>query len=89
MHENIIGLRKVEPDLIPEDINAASSSELSAGKPPLTGSKILIEFFDSKKVRKERKKKLINACDTLEEKQLECPGKTQLLVALELHQIFS
>ena len=49
LQDEIDVLRNVQPDLVPEDVNASSlinvDSEVSAVQPPLTDSKILAEFF--------------------------------------------
>ena len=90
--DKIDALRKVEPDFIPEDINAALLTDFDAGVsamvPSLTDSEILVGFFNSINISDENEES-INACDALDEKPLENPGKTQLLIALEMLQNFS
>ena len=85
-------LRNVQPDLVPEDVNASSlidvGSEVSAVQPPLTDSEILAEFFKTGDIS-EGDDEIIDACDDIEEEPVECPGKTDLLNALELLQKFS
>ena len=75
-------LRNVQPDLLPEDVNASSlidvDSEVSAVQPPLTDSEI-----------SDGDDEIIDASDDIEEVPVECPGKTDLLNTLELLQKFS
>ena len=85
-------LRNVQPDLVPEDVNASSlidvNSEVSAVQPPLTHSKILAEFFKTGDISDEDDE-IIDASDGIEEEPVECHGKTDFLNALELLQKFS
>ena len=85
-------LRNVQPDLVPEDVNAFLlidvDSEVSAVQPPLTDSEILAEFFKTGDIS-DGDDKIIDASDDIEEEPVECPGKTDLLNALELLQKFS
>ena len=51
LQNEIDALQNLQPDLIPEDVNAVSltdvDAEVSAVQPPLTDSEILAEFFKS------------------------------------------
>ena len=63
-------LRNVQPDLVPEDVNAFwlidVDSEVSAVKPPLTDSEILAEFFKTGDIS-DGDDKIIDASDDIEE----------------------
>ena len=84
--------RNVQPDLVPEDVNASLlidvDSEVSAVQPPLTNSEILAEFFKTGDIS-DGDDEIIDVSDDIEEEPGECPGKTDLLNALELLQKFS
>ena len=85
-------LRNVQPDLIPEDVNASLlidvDSEVSAVQPLLTDSEILAKFFKTGDIS-DGDDEIIDASDDIEEEPVECPGKTDLLNALEILQKFS
>ena len=85
-------LRNVQPELVPENVNASSlidvDSEVSAVQPPLTDSEILAEFFKTGDIS-DGDDEIIDASEDIEEEPVECPGKTDLLNALELLQKFS
>ena len=91
MQDEIDVLRNVQPDLVPEDINASSlidvDSEVSAVQPPLTDSEILAQFFKTGDIS-NGDDEIIDASDDIEEEPVESPGKTDLN-ALELLQRFS
>ena len=92
LQDEINVLRNVQRDLVPEDVNASSlidvDSEVSAVQPPLTDSKILVEFFKTGDISNGDDER-IDASNDIEEVPVECPGKTDLLNALELLQKFS
>ena len=92
MQDEIDVLRNVQPDLVPEDVNASSlidvDSEVSAAQPPLTDSEILAQFFKTDDIS-DADDKIIDASDDIEEEPVEFLGKTDLLDALELLQKFS
>ena len=92
LQDEIDVLRNVQPDLVPEDVNVSSlidvDSEVSAVQPPLTDSEILAEVFKAVDIS-DRDDEIIDASDDIEEEPVECPGKTNLLNALELLQKFS
>ena len=92
LQDEIDVLRNVQPDLVPEDVNASSlidvDSEVSAVQPPLTDSEILAEFFESGDIS-NGDDEIIDASDDIEEEPVECPEKTDLLNALELLQKLS
>ena len=92
LQDEIDVLRNVQPDLPAEDVNASSlidvDSEVSAVQPPLTDSKILAEFFKTGDIS-DGDDEIIDASDDIEEEPVECPGKIDLLNALELLQKFS
>ena len=85
-------LRNLQLDLVPEDVNAASSTgvdgEVSAMQPPLADSKILAEFFESDNIS-DGYVEVMDVSDGLEEEPMECPWKSDLLLALEVLQKFS
>ena len=85
-------LRNVQPDLVPEDVNASSlidvDSEVSAVQPPLTDSEILAAFFKTGDIN-DGDDEIIDCSNGIEEEPVECPGKTDLVNALELLQKFS
>ena len=54
----------------------------------LTDAEILAAFFETGYIS-DRDDEIKNASDDLEEEPVECPGKTDLLSALELLQKFS
>ena len=86
LQDGIDVLRNVQPDLVPEDVNASSlidvDSEVSAVQPPLTDSEILADFFKIGDIS-DGDDEIIDASDDIEEEPVECPGKTNLN-ALEL-----
>ena len=90
LQDEIHVLRNVQPDLVPEDVNASSlidvDSEVSTVQPPLTDSEILAEFFKTGDISDGE---IIDASDDIEEEPVEYPGETDLLNALELLQKFS
>ena len=92
LQDEIDVLRNVQPDLIPEDINASSlihvDSEVSAVQPPLTDSEFLAECFKTGDIS-DGDDQVIDASDDIEEEPVECPGKTDLLNPLELLQKLS
>ena len=57
-------------------------------QPPLTESEILVWFFKTCDIS-DGDDEIINDSDDIEEEPVECPGKTDLLNALELLQKFS
>ena len=75
-----------------QDINPTSltdvDAEFSAVRPPLSDSEILAEFFEPSNIS-DGDDKVMNVSDGLEEEPMECPGKSDLLLALEVLQIFS
>ena len=85
-------LRNLQLDLVPEDVNAASSTgvdgEVSAMQPPLADSQILAEFFESGNIS-DGYVEVMDVSDGLEEEPMECPWKSDLLLALEILQKFS
>ena len=91
LQDEIDVLRNVQPDLVPEDVSSSSlidvDSEVSAMQPH-TDSEILAEFFKTDDIS-DGDDKIIDASDCIEEEPVECPGKTDLLNALELLQKFS
>ena len=92
LQDEIDMLRNVQPDLVPADVNASSlvdvDSEVSAVQPPLTDSEILAVFFKTGDIS-DGDDEIINASNDIEQEPVECPGKTDLLNALELLQKFS
>ena len=92
MQEEIDVLRNVQPDLVPEDVNASSlidvDSEVSAVQPPFTDSEILTELFKTGDIS-DGDDEIIDASDDIKEEPVECARKTDLLNALELLQKFS
>ena len=81
LQDEIDVLQTVQPDLIPEDIIAASlvdvDTEVSAVQPPPT---------DAENISDDE---LVDDSDDVEDVPMECPGKNELLHALELFQKFS
>ena len=90
VQDEIGALRTVQPDLIPEDINAASfvdvDAEVSAVQPPPADAEILADFLETDNISDDE---LVNDSDDVEDVPMECPGKNELLHALELFQKFS
>ena len=90
LQDEIDALRTVQPDLIPEDINAASlvdvDAEVSAVQPPPTDAEILADFLKTDNISDEE---LVDDSDDVEDVPMECPGKNEVLHALELFQKFS
>ena len=88
LQDEIDAPRTVQPDLIPEDINAASlinvDAEVSAVQPPPTDAEILADFLETDNISDDE---LVG--DDVEDEPMECPGKNELLHALELFQKFS
>ena len=84
MQNEIDALRNIQPDLVPEDFNAASVTdadvEVSAVQAPPADSEILAEFFKTGNIS-EGDDEVIDVSDALKEKQMECPGKSDLLLA--------
>ena len=78
MQNEIDVLGNVQPDLVPEDVNASSlidvDSEVSAVQPPLTDSEILAEFFKTGDIS-DGDDKIIDASDDIEENQWNVLGK--------------
>ena len=87
--DEIDALRTVQPDLIPEDINAASlvdgDAEVSAVQPPPTDAEILADFLETDNISDDE---LVDDSDDVEDVPMECPGENELLHALELFQKF-
>ena len=83
-------LRTVQPDLIPEDINADSlvhvDAEVSAVQQRPTDAEILADFLGTDDISDDE---LVDDSDDVEDVSMECPGKNELLHALELFQKFS
>ena len=90
LQDEIDVLRTVQPDLIPEDINASSlvdvDAEVSAVQPPSTDAEILADFLETDHISDDE---LVDDSDDVEDVPMECPGKNELLHALELFQKFS
>ena len=84
LQNEIDALRNIQPDLVPEDFNAASVTdadvEVSAVQAPPADSEILAEFFKTGNIS-EGDDEVIDVSDALKEKQMECPGKSDLLLA--------
>ena len=82
-------LRNLKPDLVPEDVNAATLTDVDAEvfkvQPLLIDSELLAEFFKTGNTS-DGDEKVINVSDGLEEEPIECPGKSDLLLALETLQ---
>ena len=78
MQNEIDVLGNVQPDLVPEDVNASSlidvDSEVSAVQPPLTDSEILAEFFKTGDMS-DGDDEIIDASDDIEENQWNVLGK--------------
>ena len=89
LQDEIDALRTVQPDLIPEDINAALlvavDTKVSAVQPPPTDAKILAGFVESDNISDDE---LVDDSDDDEDVRMECPKKNELLHALELFQTF-
>ena len=85
-----IDLPTVQPDLILEDINAASlvdvDAKVSAVQPSSTDAEILADFLATDNISDDE---LVDDSDDVEDVPMECPGKNELLHALELFQRFS
>ena len=92
LQDEINVLRNGQPDLVTEDVNASLlidiDSEVSAVQPPLTDFEIVAKFFQTGNIS-DGDDEIIDASDDIEEEPVECPGKTDLLNALELLQKFS
>ena len=73
--DEIDALRTVQPDLIPEDINAASlvdvDAEVSAVQPPPTDAEILADFLETDNISDES----VDYSDDVEDAPMECLGK--------------
>ena len=89
LQDEIDALRTVQPDLIPEDINAASlvdvDAEVSAVQPPPTDAEILADFLETDNISDDE---LVDDSDDVEDVPTECPETNELLHALELFQKF-
>ena len=70
--------------------NAASlddvDAEVSAIQPPPTDAEILADFLETGNISDDE---LVDDSDNVEDVPMECPGKNELLHALELFQKFS
>ena len=90
LQDEIDVVRIVQPDLIPEDINAASlvvvDAEISAIQPPLTDAKILADFLETGNISDDE---LVDYSDDVEDVPMKCHEKNELLHALEFFQKFS
>ena len=90
LQDEIDALRSVQPDLIPEYVNAASlvdvNAEVSAVQPPHTDAEILADILETDNISDDE---LVDDSDDFEDVSMEFPGKTELLHALELFQKFS
>ena len=79
LQNEIDALRNLQPDLVPEDANAASftdvDTEVSTVQPPLTDSKILAEFFETDNIS-DVDDEVMDVSDGLEEEPMECPNKS-------------
>ena len=84
LQDEIDVLRNVQPDLVPEDVSASSLTDVDL----LTDSEILAEFFKTGEIS-DGDDEIIDASNDIEEEPVECPGKSDLLNALELPQKFS
>ena len=88
LQDEIDALRNVQPDLIPEDINAASlvdvDAEVSAVQPPPTDAEILADFLETDNISDDE---WVDDSDDVEDVSMECPVENKLLHALlELFQ---
>ena len=84
LQDEIDALRNGQPDFILEDINAASlvdvDAEVSAVQPPPTNAEILADFLETDNISDDE---LVDDSDDVEDVPMECPGKNELLHALE------
>ena len=89
LQNEIDALRNLQPDLVPEDVNAASltdvDAEVSTVQLSLTDSEILAEFFETGNISDEDDE-VMDVTDGLEEEPMECLGKSDLLLVLEVLQ---
>ena len=76
LQDGIDALRTVQPDLIPEDINAASlvdvDAEVSDVQPPPTDAEILADFLETDNISDDE---LVDDSDGVDDVPMECPGK--------------
>ena len=90
LQDEIDALLTVQPDLIPEVINAASlvdvDAEVSAVQQSPTDAEILADFLETDNISADES---VDDSDDVEDVPMECPGKNRLLHALELFQKFS
>ena len=90
LQNEIDALRTVQPDLIPDDINAASlvdvDAEVSAVQPPPpTNAEILADFLETDNISDDE---VVDDSDDVEDVPMECPEKNELFHALEIFQTF-
>ena len=87
--QNEIASRNLQPDLVPEDVNAASLTNVNAGvstvQLTLADSEIIAEFFKTGNISDEYDE-VMDVSDGLDEEPMECPGKSHLLLAFEVLQ---
>ena len=87
--QNEIASRNLQPDLVPEDVNAASLTNVDAGvsavQPTLADSEIIAEFFKTGNIS-DGYDEVMDVSDGLDEEPMECPGKSHLLLAFEVLQ---
>ena len=79
LHNEIDALRNLQPDLVPEDVNATSltdvDAEVSTVQPPLTDSELLAKFFETGNIS-DGDDEIMDVSDDFEEEPVECPGKS-------------
>ena len=92
MQNEIDALRNLQPDLVIEDVNAASltdvDADVSAVQPPLTDSEILAEFFETGNIS-DGYDEVMDVRVGLKEEPMKCPRKSDFLFILEVLPKFS
>ena len=92
LQNKINALRNIQPDLLLEDVNTASvtdvDGEVSAVQPPIAHSEILAEFFETGNIS-DVDDKVMDISHGLEEEPMEYHEKSDLLIALEVIKKFS
>ena len=92
MSNEIDALQNLQPDLVTEDVNAASltdvNADVSAVQPPLTDCEILAEFFETGNIS-DGYDEVMDVRVGLKEEPVKCPRKSDFLFIMEVLPKFS